>query len=270
MYNIKKGNLFKTMDTKLITHDFSTGSMYACGVQWAFVGKVEKDYELLHGPLTCKDYTHEVICNTVHNERLYTNGVSKILPLDLEKLQVVIIVPIVKAAGKNITKEVVYSAKKIFSSLEIAGGLAKTLIKEVTPDDNPNNNSFFILTMKKHMVESPVLLHSLLALIRTTVEIGTILDKDNIDTTFKNGARKDSEILYKLFSSGTLQLLLKEHKTIFAGGVDLTVIYPKKSESGTSYHSGFGPVALKRNELCSAWYRNTLKELLSTNNIEFS
>jgi len=239
-------------------------------VQWAFVGKVEKDYELLHEPLTCKDYTHEIICNTIHGKSLYSNGVSRVLPLDLEKLQVVLVVPVAKVtASKDTVKNIVYGAKKVFSALETAGGLPKTLIKEVTPSKADNGQRFFILTMKKHMTESPVLFHSLIALIRTAVVLGKELKEDNVENAFLGRYEKDSEILTNLFQSGTLKLLLKEHKTIFAGDVDLKVIYPQKSESDASYHSGFGPVALQRKQLCSKWYGDNLYKLLKNNNIEF-
>lgn len=257
------------MDAKLLTNGYSIGGVYSSSALWAFVEKVGDDYKLLHDPMSCKDYTHEIICNTIHNEALYRNGCSRVLPIDLEKLQFVMVLG--DTVQKPDTfKEVLYSAKKVFSDMEAAAGLPKTLVREVTPDNPVKGVRTFLFTAKKHFIESPVLLHVFIGLMRTVIRSKETVNKKDIVAKLNGNGREDSYILIPMFKTGALELMLKEHKTIFAGGIDLKKIYPKQSESNSPYHSGFGPVALQEECLCSKWYGDKLYKLLKDNKISLN
>ena len=250
------------MKAKLITGGRHISSIYASDLQWAFVRKVGEDYELIHEFYSCKDYTHEMIANAIHKEKITTNHGAPIFKLGKDKIQLALLLK-GKKSNPDTFKEILYSAKNFFSDLEVQAKLPKTLIKEVSCD--PSDSRAFILTMKKHIVESPVLLHSLLALLRTIILNNKVVTNDNIVEVLESNKTKDWHILVYLIKHNLLETLLNKHKEFFHN-VDLKEIYPTqdKIQSGTTYHSGFGPVALQSKYLCSKLYSEKLYPLLDS------
>lgn len=248
------------MKAKLLTGGRNISSLYSSDLQWAFVKKVGEDYELIHDFYSCKDYTHEMIANAVHKEKVTTNHGVAIFDLDIDKVQLALLF-------KNIInkpdtfKEVLYSAKNFFSSLEVKAKLPKTLIKEVSCESK--DNRAFIITMKKHHIESPVLLHSLLALLRTVILTDKIVTTDNILEILESKKVKDWQVLVYLIKNNILDTLLQKHKEFFTD-IDLKEIYPLQNniQAHTNYHSGFGPVALQSKYLCSKVYSEKLYPLI--------
>lgn len=250
------------MKAKLITGCRNISSIYASYLQWAFVKKVGEDYELIHEFFSCKDYTHEMIANAVHNARITTNHGVPIFELDKDKIQLALLLK-GKNSNPDTFKEILYSAKNFFSDLEVQAKLPKTLIKEVSCD--ASYSRVFILTMKRHHIESPVLLHSLLALLRTIILNTKVVTKENILEVLESNRSKDWNILVYLIKHNLLETLLNKHKEFFHN-VDLREIYPTqdKIQFGTDYHSGFGPVALQSKCLCSKLYSEKLYPLIDS------
>ena len=248
------------MKSRLINNGREFSSVYDSGLQWAFVKKAGEDYELLHDFFSCKDYTHEMIANAVHKERITTNHGVSLFDIDADKLQLAILFKNTIKKPDDF-KECLYSAKNFFSDLEVAAKLPKTLIKEV--DCGKADHRVFILTMKKHHIESPVLLHSLIALLRTVTAIKKVVTKENILTILENSKIRDWDILVYLIKNNVLATLLNKHKELLSD-TDLTEIYPlkEKIQPHTCYHGGFGPVALKSESLCSGIYAKKLYPLI--------
>lgn len=251
------------MKAKLLTGGRNISSLYSSDLQWAFVKKVGEDYELIHDFYSCKDYMHEMIANAVHGEKITTNHGVSLFTMDVNKVQLALLVSN-KLEKPDTFKEVLYSAKNIFSNLETKHNLPKTLIKEV--ECSKADCRVFIITMKKHHIESPVLLHSLIALLRTVITINKVVTEENILDILENNRVKDYSILKYLFKSNLLNILLQKHKDLLGQNVDLKDIYPKQADipPHTCYHSGFGPVALQSKYLCSKVYSEKLYPLIDS------
>jgi len=250
------------MESRLINEERMQVVYASKTLQWAFVKKNGKDYELLHDFLSCKDYIHEIISNSIHSKKVTTSLYAPLLELSKDKLQIALLFKCADNEAAKL-KKVLYSAKKLFSDLEIEAKLPKTLIKEVSC--NKINTKVFIITVKRHHIDSPVLLHSLLALLRTVAINRDVVTKDNIITVLEDKRSKDWEILRYLFKNNILNILLNKHKEMFEN-VDLTAIYPPEviDTVNTTYHSGFGPVALKNKRLYSQFYAEKLYQLMDT------
>jgi len=253
------------MKSKLLVNNYRNSLIYSeSSLMWAFVHKKEKDYELLHSFLQCKDYMHEIISNSIHDKLITLSHGASLFDININNVQIALLVKD-KFKNADALKKILYSAKNIFSRLEIKYNLPKTLIKEIACQEY--NSKVFIITVKKHHIESPVLLHSLIALLRTIVVINKIVNEKNIIKILEESTVKDYMILRYLFKHNLLNILLQKHKELFED-INLKDIYPKLEniQKGTSYHSGFGPVALQRKCICSKTYSDKLYPLIG--NIE--
>lgn len=248
------------MKSKLITKE-SIWSIYSSQLQWAFVKKVgENDYETTTGFFSCKDWMQELIANNVHKARITSGHSTSLFEMDFDKLQMVIVV------RKTVdAKDIIYSVKKFFSDLEEVNKLPKTLIKELEPVPANDDVKVFLLTFKRHHVESPVLLHTFIALLRTFSSMNKILTKDTVIEDLNSSKSMDYGVLLYMLKNDLINLLLSRHRDIFPVGADLKEIYPGldyDAPNNTCYHSGFGPVALQSRTIYSKTYADRLYKLL--------
>jgi hypothetical protein len=234
--------------------------------QYTIVKKVEDNYKALFPFVSCKDYIHEMICNRVHEENLYSSMGNTLTGLPLDKLQVVMSF----ANGDNRfgeeQKEALYSIKKYISDIEVSYGLSKTLVSELDCSEHSKTIRCFLFTLKQHYIKSPVLIHMFIAMIRTLATCSSKkVTKDNIMAALEQ-AHADSNVLKWAVSKNVIDLLFKEHDRI-CKDLTLSDIYPKKTQTDTHYHSGFGLVALQDRRMCSLGYSKNLFELLDENKI---
>jgi len=251
------------MKNKLLLPN-ETNLMYGTSpfnMQYAFVEKEGDNYRMCHSFNTCKDYMHEIIANSIHNECCFAGGTG-LMGKNLDTLQIVLLFN--KLSDED--KENLYSIKKYISNIEVKHKFPKTLIKEIDCSEILKEHRTFLLTFKKHYVESPVLLHMFIAMVRTLILLKTKIDGKNIIKSLESRSEKDSSILRHALKHNVIDLLFKEHDTITK---DLTSkeIYPKEDQNGFSYHSGFGLVALLSRRLSSKAYSDNAYKVLDKHGI---
>ena len=230
---------------------------------WSFVRKVRGGYELLAQPMSCKDYIHEALANHLHDSEIFTNtGHGRGKQINMEKFQIVMFF---NNTCDNF-KANLYSVKKYINSLEKAHGIKQTSILEI--ESGFNTCRVFIITAPKEYIESPGLHHGLVAMLRTLHYAKKKITKTNVAEVLGNVKHQDYAVLSFVIKHGVYDKLLKHHKRI-TDGLPLKKVYPKEvtNKSGTSYHSGFGMVAVCSRRLASKAYSDRVIEVLEEEKI---
>jgi len=244
------------------------GSVYGYDKYWALVNRVDDGFELIHTPLSCKDYTHECFANIIHKKSIF-NGAGidcTKFKRELDGLQLAMFFsledPVLHRKG-------LYSIKKYINTFEEECGIKKTLITEVEPTVAIKNTQVFVLTLDKIYIESPALLHGFIAFMRTLKTAKCEVTRDNITNVFEKVDRyADKEILKFVVKHDVFKLIMKNHENIF-DGLTLKDIYPDHvtNTTGAGYHSGFGMVALCSRNLASKAYADKVNKVLDANKI---
>jgi len=240
---------------------------------WAFVKEVKGGFTALGDPQSCKDYTHEAFCNVVHKKSIKTfAGYGPKSGVTLDKMRLVMFFDNSKA-----TKKIVNSTKRILNHIERKNGLPTTKMTEVKIVSNKNKGkhglkSAFVFVADKAYIESPALLHGMIAFLRTMHLYGKPVTYKNILKVLKSENLRDADVLKYVCKYDIMGVLIKNHAKI-TKGLSLKSVYPKKvtnvikGNQVNSYHSGFGMVALSRRKLASKAYSKRVLKVLDANNI---
>lgn len=227
---------------------------------WAFVNKVKGGYEVVSNPMGCKDYIQEGLANKVHNSNICVcSDVNKDTKVNMEKFQIAMFFT---PHSPNFKRNL-YSIKKYINSLEKKHGLDQTSILEVNVEKFDKVRGF-IITSPKEYIESPALHHGLVAMLRTLHRADKKVTPKNVAEVIEQAGRGDVRILRFAIKHDVLGLLMKNHKKIMKG-LTLKDIYPKATKGNTkatSYHSGYGLVAVCSRKIFSKAYSNKLVPLL--------
>lgn len=234
---------------------------------WSFVNKIKGGYEVLSDPMSCKDYIHEGLANKINNRYRFTSaGTDQKAPINMKQFQIVMFF----TGTDEKFKANLYSVKKYINSLEKKANIKQTSILEV--DADRVNLRAFILTADKAYIESPALHHALVAMMRTLHHANTRITKNNITDILQSLHYKDSNILHFMLKHKVYDIFLNNHARI--AKLKLTDVYPLEvdnisSHGGkvTSYHSGFGMVAMCSRRIASKTYSKVVNEILDENNV---
>lgn len=261
-YNFKDWTMIKKATTKF-KMTYKNESPYAPGGNtWAFVKKVKGGFECLSGPMSCKDYIHEGIANKVNEKHLFGSaGTGPDSDIRMDRFQIAMFFD----SSEDNFKANLYSIKKYINSLEKAAGIKQTLITEA--DSGWPGYRAFVLTCSVAYIESPALHHGLVAMMRTLHYAKVNITKTNVENTITSLGRMDSSVLKFMIEHKVYDLLLKNHKKIKAIG--LKSVYPDAVDNldgggskVTSYHSGFGMVAVCNRRMASKAYSKVVSEIL--------
>ncbi len=228
------------------------------GEQWAFVKKVKGGFETLHKFHSCKDYSHEIITNSVHGSiKFNTVKCNNLDDLKLDKLRIALSF---STSNPNFKKNL-YSIKRYLNTIEKSCKVPQTTIVEI--ESGYENSRVFILQSDKIYIESPVLMHGLMALMRTMYHAKRNVSVANVQNTIDNIGVRDNAVLKFVIKHDIFELIMGKHKQIF-GNLTLKDVYPGK---GIGYHSGFGMVALWRRKLTAEKYAENVYSVLSKANV---
>jgi hypothetical protein len=252
----KKKKRFKIVPNGKLTYG-SPGTNY-----WAFVIKTAGGYKLLGQPMSCKDYIHEAICNNIHESELFScTGHGNGRYINMEKFQIAMFF---SGMAPNF-KANLYSIKKYINSLEKAAGIAHTSIIEI--DSGLESCRAFVITAPKEYIESPVLHHGLVAMLRTLHYADKEITKVNVVKVLSTLHNKDYKVLSFMIKHNVYGLMLKHHKRIMKG-VSLKKIYPttvtntSNGSNVNSFHSGYGMVAICSQKIASKAYSDKIIGIL--------
>lgn len=240
---------------------------------YCFVKKIDEvNFQALHGPASCKDYTHETIASFIHGVEvgypLFRNDKEGFVE-DFSKLQLVMFFKLNN--DEDVAKKRLFSVKKYLSAIEKECGIKQTLITEIDIiHKNKPGVRAFLLTFDKVYVESPALLHGFMAFMRTLSNVGVEVNKKNIEKVLAETTLNDHTILKFILKHDVFRLIMSKHKDIVEG-LTLKDIYPIQvtniGSKMTSYHSGFGMVALCTHRLASKAYSDKILKVLEENKI---
>ncbi len=229
---------------------------------WTFVTKIRGGYKALATPMSCKDYIHEAIANNVHDKEIFCcagHGVGK--KINMKKFQIAMFFN----NTNNEFKANLYSIKKYINSLEKTNGITQTSIIEI--DSGYKDCRCFVITAPYEYIESPGLHHGLVAMLRTLHYAKRKITKTNVEKILVNFNIGDSKVLNFMVKHDVYNKLLKHHKRIIKG-ISLKEIYPKevtnviKGTNVSSYHSGYGMVAICAQQIASKAYSDRVIEVL--------
>lgn len=227
---------------------------------WAFAKKVGDTYTVLTSALSCKDYIHEGIANKVHNKDVCPGGATYKKDINIENFQIVMYFM------KHTLKQNILFIKRYVNTIEKRYNITQTSIIEA--ESNFNDRQAYVITASDTYIKSPVLYHTLVAMLRTIAPIETKVTRENLeDLLLSLNGCYDSDILSFVVKHSLYNLLIKEHATIVKD-LALTNIYPKEvdniidGDKVASYHGGFGIVALCRRKLASKAYSKNILAVL--------
>jgi len=242
--------------------------------EWAFVKQIKGGYVTLGDTQTCKDYTHEAICNSIHKNKIKSfcgyNGNAGVV---VDKLQFVMFF-----SSDDDTKKRVISTKRMLNYIERKNGLPTTTITEVkiVSKNHIEKNklkSAFVFTADKTYIESPALMHGMFAFLRTMHLYGKNITYKNTLKILKSKNIKDAAVLKYVLTNDIMGILIRNHPAIIKG-LNLKRIYPKKvtnivkGKGVASYHGGFGMGALSIQRFAVKVYAKRVLKVLDDNKIQ--
>ena len=251
---------------KIILED--TSLAYGISVaEWFFVTKTTKTkLKTISRGNNCKDYLHEAIANKVHHKDIslfcgYPRYLAK--KINLEQTQLIIGIRNLKP---------VRSAKRYINSLERQYNKNLTRIHKCNSLKGNCNNAYYIEADRMYM-ESPALLHWLIALIRTT----SIYPNEPIPVKqFESFVEerlpvKDTTTLQWCIKNKAAQALMKYH-TKYIKPIPITNIYNRflTTENTWCFHSGFGMKAVQYNKIHSPEYRRAIQFIGAIEKFKYS
>jgi len=229
---------------------------------WAFVYEKGNTIIILNTFLRCKDYTHEAIANAVWKEniRKYSGYVIKeqYSKINLNKLCFCIAVPL------NKTKHI-SSIKRYINHIERKCNIPITRMKKI--HTTKNDKVFMYFKANKIYIESPVLMHWLIAMLRSSICLNDYYKvKDFNKFLLKKNIKKmtvfDSKIIQWSYKEKVAENLMLFHKK-YIKKIPLKRIYPKSIENpGTNYHNDFGMYSFKRDNLFSKAYKEATNKII--------
>ncbi|MBV5347498.1 hypothetical protein JZU46_04695 [bacterium] len=236
---------------------------------WAFAYRTETGFAMLHNPMHCKDFSHEILANIIHESSIFSGGTTlntKIVPEAVYGLRLVLFF---KLKDAKESKKYLFSVKKYINVIEKGCGIKQTLITEVDTDKSLKDCQAFVLTFPKVYIESPALFHAMVAFMRTLKSIDFEVTEKNIGTILESPKfGQDTNILKFITKHNVFKLIMANHNDIFKDRT-LKDIYPTKVDNpkGTGYHSGFGMVSVCQRVLSSKAYAERIDALLTKHNI---
>ncbi len=230
---------------------------------WAFVKKVKKGFKVLGEPSSCKDFMHDVICNNIYKRNIHLGtGYPIKAGVCFKHLQIVMF--FYKDLNK---KRHIYSCKRMLNVIEKANNVKCSTIIEV--ENKYEHFHTFVIKADKIYIESPALMHGLVAFLRTMHYYKKNITYKNIVKTLHSSRYKDSDVLKFVIKKNIMNLLMANHKEIY-NNLTLKDIYPEKvtniTHSGrniNSYHGGFGMVALQNKTLACKKYNDRVMTVLN-------
>ena len=221
---------------------------------WAFVQKKKRTLYILAELFLCKDWTHEAIANAVHNSNVnissgYTNP-DQYQNINLKEFDAVIL-------GNHYSTKAVLVAKKYINYVEILCGVRPTKIHKIKYDDK---FIFWYINADRIYIESPVLMHWLIATMRSymSTDCSSLIQDIEEHLQAKINSMDNRVLLWALKNNIIEKLMLGHEKHIKP--LKLTEVYPKKTE--LNYHSGFGLVALRDGYIAAPAYAKALENLM--------
>jgi len=233
------------------------GLIYGIGLsEWVFVKKISSNNIQLIANRTnrCKDYLHEAIANGVHKKTISHfcgYSLSESVEINLEKLQLVMGI-------KNIKP--VRSAKRYLNSVERLCGVPLTKLHKCYIPQAKVQDAYYIEADRIY-IESPALLHWLVALIRTAdlYPDEVIPVKTFEEFLLKQGNIKDTTTLQWCIRNNAAKILMQYHNK-YVKPIPLGNIYNKflTTKDTWGFHSGFGMQAVQHNKIHSPEYKRAL------------
>lgn len=229
---------------------------------WSFL---KNDLNLCTCILRCKDYSHEQIACAVHNKLLASSincQWKKDSNINLSYLHMAMIAN--SGSSKNF-----YWVKRLLNKLEKKAGLEKTVVKKVMCTGPTKKTYAFIIKASLAYIKSPILLHYLISLFRTSlrVESERVLSCKNMENYFFLANGVEGSVLSIMYKEGIIQSIMNNHKKII-GGLTLKEIYPENvTAEHTNYHGGFGCHAILTNTLAVKKYANRVATALKSDGI---
>ena len=221
---------------------------------WSFVQKKKRTLYILAELFLCKDWMHEAIANAIHNSNVnissgYTNP-DQYQNINLKEFDAVIL-------GNHYSTKAVLVAKKYINYVEILCGVRPTKIHKIKYDDK---FIFWYINADRIYIESPVLMHWLIATMRSymSTDCSSLIQDIEEHLQAKINSMDNRVLLWALKNNIIEKLMLGHEKHIKP--LKLTEVYPKETE--LSYHSGFGLVALRDGYIAAPAYAKALENLM--------
>jgi len=234
---------------------------------WMFVEKRGNNYAILRDFLTCKDYIHEIIGGKInnHNVRQVFNNCDRV---HTDKLLMVMVFD--KKKYPDIKKRIFLTMAYI-QRFEAYEGVPLTRFKELTCKEAKQNGkdmAVFLIEGDVTYIESPVLLHWMIATLRSMPYSTNLMKADfDFDAIYNKLNYGDISILVFMHKHKIAAKLMKHHVAKIRP-LGLKKIYPKEVDKG-SYHSCFGIWAACKNELGSPKYRKAINAIFKEEKIPY-
>jgi len=231
----------------------SKSNLYNYPFIFTFVKEKEDGYEMLHQPMSCKDWLHEGISNIVHNtnHRIGTN-IKCTDDVNLKKLIMMFSyskIFVNNCGGKETLSKNICAIQNHMNILEKNNKWRLSNISEIEIENNKAGLNIILEGSKNYLKSSP-LLHLYIAMLRSIVETDQKIKNFNLSTAceyIRKCAKDNNTQLTRETEIKTLEhvgkekidkFLFKHHKAIFRK-LDLKEIYPKAT-SNRNYHNLFG------------------------------
>jgi hypothetical protein len=262
----------KTTIRKIKLTDETKASPYD-QIQWAYVEKIKSVFRILHNPFGCKDYTHQVLCNSIHKSN--TQGMSTIgaqgdEQVSTDKLRMALLYSqktIDVCGGIETLKLKLEQIQAYINKLEKANGWAKTNFFIAKSDFS--GLIIYVCGSNKYVKCSPAL-HWLMLLLRVVIRLDYTEDFDMAKASKELHIKKSSmnsstynSLMYMVNKCEVDHLIYKGFEKVY-GKLTLEEIY---DPSVGNFHSGFGIQALCNRSMSNAKIGKPFKEILLENKV---
>lgn len=242
-------------------------STYQTGTSgWMFVRKEGDDYIAEENLLTCKDYMHEIIGGHVNNTRT-TTVVKKKVADDLSTDKLLMVMGFDDRTHKDISARLFLTMAYI-NKVEGFEGQSMTTFEKL---EFKNGGTPFLIKGSPMYIESPVLLHWLVATLRSMPFSSKLMDAEfDFDTIYKEFDSRDAKVLKFMYKHKIAEALMRHHDDIIKP-LGLKKVYPPQAKllPNTNYHSSFGIWSACSDSLGSRDYKKAINKVFKAENIPF-
>jgi len=228
---------------------------------WCHAETTKTTLKVVTNPLACKDYIHELIRNKVHNKSLSLSSFEpyKVYSsVPLHEFRLILYVPRSRYG-------IIKSIKFYINQKERAFGFKPLSIRVPKRVESLQEASFIPILIRgdELYIQNPVLLHWIIALIRSASEVNSEqIPVKEVKHFIQKLHTMDGLILKWALKRKVPDVLMKHHNECIKP-LSLRQIYPIRGrDSVSSVHSGYGMVALKEDRIFAPKYRAALLEIL--------